>query len=495
MTLDTHLSRLREIMAAFPPLAAHTTSTDIDPNEIYFPRSHAAALDPNRSLVIGNRGMGKSFWANALTQDKSKDRISDALPESRLGGNTTHAYFGFSGAEGVKGISRDELTFYLKKGFSPELIWRIVTLAEIARIAQYEPPTDTLSKLQWAENNPGAMREILRSADNMLSKKSERIVFVFDQLEQLSDNLEQRRNLTQGILRLALSYKSYRCLHVKIFMRPDQRADEKLFNFPDASKISGEAVVLDWRPVDLYGLLYAKLRRTDHTAFDSIVKQAQIPSLNNCPIDKRIELQRPLVEDEDVQWKIFDILAGEFMGSTKKRGRPYTWLMLHLADALNQVSPRTFLTAIMTAANFEPCPESTAIDQHGINEGVRKASENRVDDLKEDYPWAPPALLALARLLVPCNPQEMIDRWQAKGIFSILKEKTPIEKTPAWLADASSNEVRPLEDLLSAMADIGVIEERRTTGKVDVPDIFRLPADIRRKGGVTPQQRKHARIR
>jgi hypothetical protein len=55
------------------------------------------------------------------------------------------------------------------------------------------------------------------------------------------------------------------------------------------------------------------------------------------------------MEDEEQQHRVFDLIAGDAMGA-RKRGLPYTWLVSHLADARNQVSPRTFLRALKFAA-------------------------------------------------------------------------------------------------------------------------------------------------
>ena len=82
--LRSSLTDIRRAIGNFPPLESHVPGHGIDVAEMYFPKSHAAALDPDRSLVIGNRGMGKSFWASALVQDDARKSIVDYLPESRL---------------------------------------------------------------------------------------------------------------------------------------------------------------------------------------------------------------------------------------------------------------------------------------------------------------------------------------------------------------------------------------------------------------------------
>jgi hypothetical protein len=490
MQLQAHLAALREVMSEFPAVDAHTASARIDPSEIYFPKAHASALDPERSLVIGNRGMGKSYWASALVNPVTRKRIAAALPASRLAAHQVDIVFGFAEGEGNVGVSRDQLGNLLDTGAPAETIWRAVTLPAIADLSGQAVPSDLAVRLQWVKDEPTIIRDILRNADAVLAQRQGRLMFVFDQLEQLSDDFERRRLLIQGILRLTLAYKSYRNLRMKIFMRPDQRADDQLFQFPDSSKISGEAVPLDWRSTDLYGLLYARLRTQSKENFDSVCQHAGV---DMSPVDAWTDLPQALIEDERSQRALFDRLAGQYMGSDRRRGLTYTWLVLHLADSRNQVSPRTFLRAIKFAAEHPPAPTETAIDYRGIYRGVNEAAKNRVDDLKEDYPWVPPALKRLKGLLVPCDPGEMLDRWR-QNLFDELRVVTPKSKAPEWLTMSNKDEQAQLDELLQAMATVGVIEVRETTGTVDVPDIFRLPDDIRRRGGVTPQQRRRARL-
>jgi len=40
-----------------------------------------AALDPDRALVIGNRGVGKSFWAHALADQETRVHVAQTFRE------------------------------------------------------------------------------------------------------------------------------------------------------------------------------------------------------------------------------------------------------------------------------------------------------------------------------------------------------------------------------------------------------------------------------
>jgi hypothetical protein len=98
----------------------------------------------------------------------------------------------------------------------------------------------------------------------------------------------------------------------------------------------------------------------------------------------------------EAQARLINGIAGEFMGSNKKRGQVYTWVPLHLSDAAHTCSPRSFLIAWRKAAEHHPAPEGRAVDHLGLLEGVRSASTTRLSELYEDYPWIQPALARCA---------------------------------------------------------------------------------------------------
>lgn len=486
--LSEAFADIRSAMAKFPLLGSHNPSVTINREDIYFPLSHAEALDPDRAIVIGNRGMGKSFWSNALINADLRSYIQEGRPGWWNRRTEFSAFSGFVDPEGAgKTIASDTLQ-KLSKDYSPDEIWRAVVLEHLLDFVGVAAPASIHQRVLWVHQNPEKVREIFTRADQKLSLENNKYVFIFDQLDRLSpDSHETRRKLTEGILRLALAFKSYRNLRLKVFMRPDHYLEETLFQFPDASKIRGESVDLLWTPTDLYGLFFQKLKFNSEESFKNICRIAlEIDSAN--PLFRH----RGFAEDASIQHALFDVIAGSEMGS-KKRGRPYVWLITHLADARNQVSPRTFLRALRYSADRPNTPIHRVIDHLDLHEGVRRASENRVEDLKEDYPWVQPALIALQGLSVPCTPEEMIEKWRSSAEFVASINKLSKGQLPSGLEHFGADNSENYRLLIKAMAQIGVVEQRITTGKVNIPDIFRLGANLKRRGGVTPQQRQKIR--
>src|SRR5258708_32634806 len=90
--------QIRRTWADLPAGAAASTSETPTLDLIFTPSSHVAAIDPERTLVIGNRGVGKTFWSNVLADTDARSLISRSY--SRLKLDRVEAAFGYKGAVG-----------------------------------------------------------------------------------------------------------------------------------------------------------------------------------------------------------------------------------------------------------------------------------------------------------------------------------------------------------------------------------------------------------
>jgi hypothetical protein len=485
------LTAIRVGLTALPDLAHHVAGTPVAPDQMFFPYSHGAALDPDVALVVGNRGVGKSFWASALAGEASRAAIADAYRgyrnQRRLDG--LRVGFGFSGAEGGGNalISSAHISSVGPKT-PAALPWRAAVVRFLAPIVEREIPAKFNALIAWIKDNPDEQQALFRDADRLLSERGERALILFDQLEQMANDWSRINELTQGLLQIALAMKSYKSIRLKIFMRPDQFENPDLFRFPDGSKIRGEALRLWWRPTDLYALLYFELLRNPASSrplLDICRRFGMVQEPSNAS-----KLPPDLVANEDQQRQVFEVIAGELMGKGRNRGAPYTWIPLHLSDAKGEVSPRSFLKSLKAAADHEPAPRNSAIDFKGINDGVRATSDHRLTELQEDYPWVSQALEPLRGALVPALKDEVFERWRSAEVENDILMQYEGIRVPSVLVGrllfSSGDDGK--EALLKSLHEIGVLDVRKN-GKIDVPDIFRVRAGILRKGGVPPQQR------
>ncbi|WP_342153972.1 hypothetical protein [Methylorubrum sp. SB2] len=487
MTIVVHASEmaaLRKCMSSLDRSAAWADEAAPSPEQIYTPWSHGRALDPDRTLVVGNRGVGKSFWSSALVDPTARAVAADAYPRSGLN-YVSKAVFGFRAGIADE-IAPDKVVLkrIVNSGVSPESIWLAVALRALTSDSGASREQSLLDLAMQAESSPEISRLKLRSAAESYSSAGEKFLLIFDALDRLGDNWSEIQDLTEGLFKFALSVRGLRGLALKIFVRPDQLADPRLSRFPDASKLQAERVDLRWRPHDLFGLLFFYLMN-DPDSQDIMLRLVE---------SRGMQIRDGVRIEWNAEWaqqSLFSVIAGEWMGANKKRGSTYSWLPLHLADAREECSPRSFLKALSVAASYEPAPTDLAIDHHGIKEGVVEASKLRLAELSEDYWWINMAMEPLRGISVPCLQSDLIEVWRVSHTVESIRTASESTQLLPLLFESFGSSSRSDETSLMLMLYEIAVLEIRSNGKANFPDIFRIAAGIKRRGGVKPPNFQH----
>jgi hypothetical protein len=163
-----------------------------------------------------------------------------------------------------------------------------------------------------------------------------------------------------------------------------------------------------------------------------------------------------------------------------KKGKTYSWPLSHLADAFEEVTPRSFLGLMVAAAKYGPVPHDRALSADGIRHGLRAASKTRVDQLHQEFPWIKGVLAPLAGLLLPQPTTEVFKAWKsAKTVSRVREDAAAHNYLPPFTAKGTE------EELLDAMKRIGVMYSRRDE-RIDMPDLYRVAANLLKKGGTAP---------
>lgn len=484
---------VREALESIPEEIAHHGTEPPEVGQMYVVPSHEKALNPETPLVVGDRGVGKSFWSAALNGDATRTAIAKQL--SRLNLESVQVSLGFSSGEGkTDHPSRRVLSKLRELDFTAENIWRAVILEQLAtRSGQPLPGKDWEGHVRFVTTNPESEERLLNDIDSKLFKENRQHLIVFDALDRLGDNWQSIRELLKGLLRVCLDMRSYRAIRTKLFMRPDMFEDPLIWSFPDASKLHHGLVTLAWRRVDLYGLLWHWLANNQASggAFRGWTEREYRLSFEQLEVKGQTVYAIPgmLRTNEDIQTSLLNAIASTYMGRNPRRGRTYTWLPTHLADAKGQVSPRSFLLAIKRAqAQSRERGAEEIIHYDGIKQGVQHASQIRRREMLEDYWWVEEVLKPLQGVVVPCTVDEMKDRWRNANVVEAVENPrdqgsdVKAYLPPHALEDLASGE-DPEDAIIEALVGIGVMN-RLADGRLNIPDLFRVAAGIGRKGGV-----------
>lgn len=475
---STNWSQLRQSLANLSPAPRVEPNATIEVNQVFTPDSHRAVLDLSRQLVVGNRGMGKSLWTHALSEKKVRDHAARIYSQPLL--LNTDVIIGFNGSSKPLDVAPtiSVISSLLAQRYTEDDIWRAVIFRAAKKAVGQPESRDFTETLMKMASDPTRYDVVLAEVDDILAEKNKIVLILFDALDLLSEDWRILRRLVSSLLKRALGLKSFKSFRAKIFIRPDQYDDGEIFRFSDASKLKNDHVDLTWQSHELFGLLFFEMLRSKEGG--ALTKLAE--KLN---AGAALRLNQRGYAAIDEQITLVNALAGRFMGSDARRGRVYTWVPLHLSDARSACSPRTFLTAWQRAADHAPSPTGRAVDHLGLIEGVRTASTARLEELREDYRWIDIALKALSGQFVPMERKELFNYWKkARVIGEILQG--------AWLMPIGLEEDggdASLNALLQSMISISIMEER-ANGRINVPDIFRVDAGIKRKGGVAVPRKR-----
>ena len=466
----------RAIINSIPETAVFAEPPKLQ--EIYIPPAHEKSLKLYSNLIIGARGVGKSFWTLALAEEEIRHLLRTRISELE----NTIVRIGFAVKDDPSSYPTAE-TFIrlLKKKYKPYEIWQaIVSRWLVSETDESMPTQDWEASTVWARENPEPWARILQKANASFKLKNRNGLIIFDALDRTGNNWKDMNEIVRALLILVLRLKSYTNIHAKVFLREDQFSPS-VTDFPDASKLLATKTELTWQQTDLHGLLWQLFCNTSGKNGDILRMIYQ-----DCTGKRPSNHDGIWFLDDEIRWNIekqrrlFEKLAGPWMGKDKRRGVPYVWSVSHLADGNGRVSPRSFQIAIRTAAEDSLMKKGEyPLHYECIKKGVQEASQNRIEEIQEDRPWVSELMVPLQKLIVPLDFSIIEKQWETRfpnGFqydYETKKCLPPPNIEKSWIGIKS--------DLIGLGIFTGLQD-----GRINMPDLYRVGFKLGRKGGVKP---------
>jgi hypothetical protein len=454
------------------------------------PPAHAKALNLSSSVVVGMRGTGKSYWTAVLASEDYREYVARAarLPDLK----SAKVVIGFAlDPSSEEFPPTDFFSRHIREGGAEDDVWGAVVLRHaLDEIGRPFPGGvgDWEERIRWFSENRDAAIRLLAECDRELAKRGSNLLVLFDALDRLATDWPLIRGYVRSLLKFALECRSRRSIRLKVFLRPDMEEDEAVWDFVDSSKLRAATVELVWRPPDLFGLVIHQLANDPVGGEDFRSAIASRTKIDWQEEEGVFLLPRQLALGEQPARSIIEACAGQWVGTSAKRGYVYTWIPTHLADAKNRLSPRSFLLAFRAAAEWTEQHEPShplALHFKGVQQGVAKASEIRVGEISEDYPWVRPLLEAARGLTVPCEVEDLTTNWpRRQQLAESLKQATGSKLLPRRFVTDPVRAGRT-EALIEDLVELAIIY-RTHDGRINIPDIFRVGFGIKRMGGVRP---------
>lgn len=483
MTPGLSAEKLRDLIGVALPTPTDAGTVAPQTHTLFTPDRHRRALEPDVTVVKGARGIGKTFWFKALRDETLRVLTADEyeIPQLRKADSLV-GYGEELRPDAYPGPAT--LAMMVGNGVDPRTIWTAVLLHALD-VPQVQEQGTWQARVEWVRTHPEEYEQALFNADQQADQEGRTRLLLFDALDRLHPSRSQANHLIEGVLRLALELRTRTGnLRAKVFIRPDM-FDSTLLQFPDASKLTSNAADLTWSETNLYGLFFHQLGN----ASMAIASDFRLSTGEwRTTASERYLPPADLIGDPESQKQVFIRIAGEWMGKNHRKGHTYTWLPNHLMDGNYQVSPRSFGQALIRANEFtkdQAAGHQYALHWDGIRQGVQAASTTRVTEIVEDLPWVKQVMTPLAGLQVPTDQEVVVERWRANNLSETLTGQASSAVSESDERDVRTGPRSPddYNALVKELTEIGVMS-RRTTGKLDLPDVYRIAFDLGRKGGV-----------
>ncbi|QMS90007.1 AAA family ATPase [Nostoc edaphicum CCNP1411] len=300
-------------------------------------------------------------------------------------------------------------------------------------------------------------KDVINIINQEAQKKSQKLWFLYDDLdEDFRQAGEVRQQAITGLFQLIQSCDANRltAIRFKVFLRED------IWNrliFDNRSHFNGRDILLQWTRVDFLRL-----------ALRQVIQSQNFKNL----IDKFSPIAVESIDQasEEVIDKALELLWGSRRRTGDKAKYVSRWVYERLTDSSGTTFPRSLSILLEGAkeqelsykgkSSIQP-PTDRLLRSKSLEFGLKKASEKRCDEIREEYR----------------DLANFFESLKLKSAFLTQDELHTI-----W--QDSAHDIADFEEFASFLSEIGIIEWREKEQRYKFADIYVYGFEMIRQGAV-----------
>jgi len=448
------------------------------------------ALDPDVTLILGNRGAGKTSLFRAISEFDLIESFKQQYPKSRIPDNALWVSVKMDWVPvdlvGKSVPPQEQLVSFFENQNLNDMeafaFWESILVRNLWEYmdaqgqkdckAVHDASGSTVSDLLSAFNTIQLLSSAaLDRLDDRLEKEGKALFIGYDDLDLLVRNTGKGVSSLMGFW--ATRSRRWKGIRAKLFMRTDLYTRFGFGGGPDLAKIAANQITLKWSDQSLLGML---VKRILNSGDIQLIKKSFHISANE------------LIGNDDTGWslkhetpdklsEIITILLGVYMGAGPKKGATQRWIINHIKDCKDNAVPRFLVRLIESAAQKQLQSRNdftTIISPIFIREALSEISIEHVKASEPEWPWLPGLIQKISRI-----PQVQIIPFEKKVFENEIKK--------SWNESWGQNNIPPpcedYRDFLPLLAEFGIMRER-FDGRYETTDLYLDGLGFKRKGGV-----------
>ncbi|MFN5592176.1 MAG: P-loop ATPase, Sll1717 family, partial [Aphanizomenon sp.] len=342
---------------------------------------------------------------------------------------------------------------------------------KVTKFAELNKIINNLPKEKWQSECTQALLElstnselclIVKDAINILlneevGNNSQKLWFLYDDLDEDFPEREGiRQQALTGLFQLVQSCDANRLTEIrfKIFLREDIW---NLLSFDNKSHFTGRDIILQWNKIDFLRLALRQVIQSKD--FKDLVDRSSPIAVES--IDQA---------SEDVIDKALELLWGNRRRGGKSAKNVSRWVYERLTDPSGTTFPRSLSIFLKGAKEQELTYKGQSsskfrtdrlLQGKSLEFGLKKASENRCEEIREEYPNLTKFFGSLKGKLAFLSKEQLREVWKN-----------------------SDHDIAGFEEFVSFLSEIGIIEWREKEKRYKVADIYVYGFEMIRQGAV-----------
>lgn len=393
----TILSNLKENMPKLYADTIESYSEEYRENRYFYRNCMEDLFNPNKILIIGNKGTGKTYIYRSL---KEKEIVNELKKRANKTGN----YLFIQAVDANKRFDtikfdNTELNVLDYERFWTAYIWDTIMLEKPlgfeSSLKTFKISDDTYTSEEFLSiikdtERIKAIEQELDKLDSFLSQRNDyRIVILFDELDKIVNPVKWSERISPLIN--FCRKMSYRTIFTKLFVRSDLY--DKTSNLNNKNELKNRSITIEWNREELFAFFFKHLFSHSKTEFFDLLKMYQIfPNRYINKVVKELDKnhnQLPL--DPYILRQLCRVFFGEYadIKNNPKFGESYDWFFKNLQNSNGTLSLRPFIDLIsisVVQALAEDKNDKPVLSAYYYTMGRNraKAVEHHFDDLASD---------------------------------------------------------------------------------------------------------------
>ena len=403
---DTEKGRLKKIILSnlkdkMPQLYAENIkdyNEELETGRYFFRTCMEDLFNPDKILVLGNKGTGKSYIYRSLREKKIVSTLQKRANKTSLNCKFIHIIDDNKRIDTVKFESIEGTNDFFFERFWIVYIWNAIMLdspygykssLEVVPIIDDVATALRFKEIISSDEKMIAIESDLHNLNVHLRERNSKIIIIFDELDGIvkphmwSERISPLINLCRRM--------KYDSISPKLFLRSDLY--EKISNLNNKNELSNRTISIEWNPEELFSYFFKLILSKSWDEFFELMKLYKF--YPNLYVNKVVKSIHHLNGQPPLEDYVLRHLCSTFFGryadtnNSPRFGESYDWFFKNLKNANDTISLRPFIDLISEALNHalrEDDTDCPILPQYYYTFGKTraKAVENHFRDLSSE---------------------------------------------------------------------------------------------------------------